>query len=66
MSKFKDAWESYKADYPNRKTKVIKVNNKKEKVWFLDYHEGVAYSVCLTSTGYTLEKIPSKINLVGI
>lgn len=64
MSKFKQAWESYKKDYPNRKTKSVKVPENREKFCFLDYHNGIAYCVCLTENGYTIEKIPDTINLI--
>lgn len=64
MSKFKQAWESYKRDYPNRKTREVKVKESKEKICFLDYHNGIAYCVCLTKDNYTMEKIPDTIKLI--
>ena len=63
MSKLLSSWESYKKDYPNRKTKSIRVNNKKDKVSFLDYHNGKRIIVCLTEKQYSVEEIPQVINM---
>lgn len=62
-SKFLKAWEAYKADYPNRKTKSVRVPENREKFCFLDYHDGIAYMVWLTESGYMLEKIPTVLEM---
>ncbi len=65
MSKFLKAWEDYKSDYPNRKVKSIEVSESKDKIWFLDYHDNTPYTICLTDSYYTIERIPEFITLKG-
>tara|TARA_R110000868_G_scaffold168274_1_gene402938 strand:- start:109 stop:315 length:207 start_codon:yes stop_codon:yes gene_type:complete len=63
-SKFSNAWEQYKKDYPNRRTLSIQVNEKKQQIWFLDYHDNVSVTVCLTQDKYYIEQIPDDITLL--
>lgn len=63
MSKLLKSWESYKRDFPNRKTKSIRVPNKKDKFWFIDTHNGEKIVVCLTEKEYTIELLPQSINM---
>jgi len=63
ISKLLRSWESYKKDYPNRTIRSIRVDNKKDKACFLDYHNGKRIVVCLTEKQYTVEELPKLVNV---
>lgn len=66
MPRFTKAWEDYKSDYPQRKIKDLKAgdlrwtNTRREKMFFVNEHDGVEYYVTLSEDGYEIEKVPQE------